>query len=296
MNFNQLQYVVKIVENKSISRAAQELLVTQPYLSGLVKSLEKELGFNIFKRTQLGIELTENGEEFFHISKRILSDLDSLKKIKLTKDLSMLVSMIYCNFFMECFLEFKELEELNFNDRIYEMSNSECFKFMMEKKTNLSLISYVTSKREKYFNIANQHNIECFDIIERSPLRAIMSPNHALSSRSSISKEDLTHVPFVIYDKQDFLSLLDILDLKNHPNLLFVSDRGSFISAVTSGKYISVSTKILTGDKDIIFVPLSDNNLTLDIAYAKHKDYKLNQREKNFMNFIKQKTSILITY
>ena len=47
MNWNQLQYVITIAEEKSITKAAQKLSLTQPAASQHVRQLEKELGVTI---------------------------------------------------------------------------------------------------------------------------------------------------------------------------------------------------------------------------------------------------------
>lgn len=47
MNFTHLEYAVEVAKQGSISRAAQELFVPQPYLSNTIKKLEEELGFPI---------------------------------------------------------------------------------------------------------------------------------------------------------------------------------------------------------------------------------------------------------
>ena len=44
MNWNQLQYVITIAEEKSITKAAQKLYISQPSLSLSIQALEKETG------------------------------------------------------------------------------------------------------------------------------------------------------------------------------------------------------------------------------------------------------------
>ena len=61
MNWNQLRYVLTIAEEKSITRAAQRLYLTQPSLSLSLKSLEAELGTPLFTRGPEGLELTYAG-------------------------------------------------------------------------------------------------------------------------------------------------------------------------------------------------------------------------------------------
>ncbi|MBQ5699651.1 MAG: LysR family transcriptional regulator, partial [Lachnospiraceae bacterium] len=50
MQIKQLEYLVKIVENGSISKAAEQLYITQPNLTKAVSSLEKEYGIRLFNR------------------------------------------------------------------------------------------------------------------------------------------------------------------------------------------------------------------------------------------------------
>ena len=58
MNLNHLEYLITVAENGSINRAAQALYVSQPYLSGVIKSVEEELGFPVFMLTSTGVEPT----------------------------------------------------------------------------------------------------------------------------------------------------------------------------------------------------------------------------------------------
>ena len=80
MNWNQLQYVLTIVQEKNITKAAQKLYLSQPSLSMSLKNLEEELGVEIFERKKGVLELTYAGELFCHWaedslrSKQILSD------------------------------------------------------------------------------------------------------------------------------------------------------------------------------------------------------------------------------
>ena len=42
MNFSHLEYAMTVAECRSINKAAQRLLVSQPYLSGVLKNLEED--------------------------------------------------------------------------------------------------------------------------------------------------------------------------------------------------------------------------------------------------------------
>ena len=43
MTFQQLKYVIEVARSRSISKAAQNLFISQPSLSNAIKELEKEI-------------------------------------------------------------------------------------------------------------------------------------------------------------------------------------------------------------------------------------------------------------
>lgn len=83
MNWNQLQYVVTIAEEKSITRAARKLFISQPSLSLSIQSLEKETGVALFKRTHGEVILTYAGTLFYEWA---ISILHSQKQLSLKLD------------------------------------------------------------------------------------------------------------------------------------------------------------------------------------------------------------------
>ncbi len=80
MNSKKLKYIVTIAELKSISKAANELFISQPSLSSILSNLEKELGVTLFNRSTSPLSLTYAGEKYVETAKKILSLENSLKK------------------------------------------------------------------------------------------------------------------------------------------------------------------------------------------------------------------------
>ncbi|MGC2062132.1 MAG: LysR family transcriptional regulator [Thermodesulfovibrionales bacterium] len=79
MNFYQLTYFKKVAEIRSISRAAEELLITQPAVSKQIKSLEEELGTKLFDRIGKKVLLTRAGENLYEHAGRILRSVHEAK-------------------------------------------------------------------------------------------------------------------------------------------------------------------------------------------------------------------------
>ena len=81
MNFHNLQCIIEIWKCGSINKAAGNLFTSQSSLSHTVRTVEKELGFSLFNRSSVGIELTQEGELFIQSAQIILSEYNKIRKI-----------------------------------------------------------------------------------------------------------------------------------------------------------------------------------------------------------------------
>lgn len=90
MTERELLYVKTIVEEHSISKAAQKLYVSQPSLSTCIQKIEKQLGTKLFNRTNNGLVQTFAGERYYKLALDVMkiyrnfeiemSDINNLKK------------------------------------------------------------------------------------------------------------------------------------------------------------------------------------------------------------------------
>lgn len=79
MDFKELQYVLCIAKNNSISKAAKELYISQPSLSKYLQNLERNLNIKLFERMGNNFILTYAGERYIKCAREILrlkKDLD----------------------------------------------------------------------------------------------------------------------------------------------------------------------------------------------------------------------------
>jgi DNA-binding transcriptional LysR family regulator len=86
MNFYQLTYFKKVSETGSISRAAEELLITQPAVSKQILALEEELGEKLFDRIGKKMFLTRAGQLLYSRAEKILRSVDEARTA--VKDMS----------------------------------------------------------------------------------------------------------------------------------------------------------------------------------------------------------------
>ena len=89
MDLRELDYIVTVANEGSISRAAEKLFMAQSSLSQAVRPFEQDLGTPIFVRTARGVRPTSAGEAFIFHARQILqqyqearseaSDIENLK-------------------------------------------------------------------------------------------------------------------------------------------------------------------------------------------------------------------------
>ena len=86
MDFRHLKYFVAVAQERSFTRAAERLYISQPPLSRQIQQLEEELGLKLLDREARPLALTEAGRFFHARAVRMLEQLD--ETIAMTRRLS----------------------------------------------------------------------------------------------------------------------------------------------------------------------------------------------------------------
>lgn len=75
MDLGQIEAFVQVAQNRSFSKAAQQLFLTQPSVTARIQSLERDLGESLFERNGRGVRLTEMGTSFLPYARRAIKAL-----------------------------------------------------------------------------------------------------------------------------------------------------------------------------------------------------------------------------
>ena len=80
MTLAQLRYVITVAQLGTLSSAAKRLYISQPSLTSAIKELEKELGITIFIRTNKGVILSRQGEEFLGYARQVIEQTNLIEE------------------------------------------------------------------------------------------------------------------------------------------------------------------------------------------------------------------------
>lgn len=289
MQFNHIEYAVEVAKAGSIRKASQNLYVSQPYLSGMIKSLEEELGYRIFNRTAAGITLTREGEAFIRSAKVILLEIKKIKEISANMEERPLnIATYYSTLIMELFLKFHNASDYKFSDKIREMGNREVLECVSSDESEIGFIFYIEEKQKKYMKLVEEYNLRSETLLKPMQVYVLIHKSHPLAKAKNMKAANLNDYPYVTYGDASTKNFLDILEIKDHPELLEVWDRGSFYDALRRGEYLTVMAfQNPPRDKDFMLLPFEDKKIVMCSAYVTAKNYRLSKREKEFIQFVR---------
>lgn len=75
----QVQYFVAVAEQGSVTRAAQNLSISQSSVTEALKELENDLGVALFERHPRGLTITHNGHQFLRHATKILASVSDAR-------------------------------------------------------------------------------------------------------------------------------------------------------------------------------------------------------------------------
>ncbi|MBB1200500.1 LysR family transcriptional regulator [Enterobacteriaceae bacterium 89] len=78
MDKRQLSAFICVFEERNITRASEQLSLTQPALSATIKALEEELGTLLFVRKPRGVDVTEDARALYPHARRMIDEMTAL--------------------------------------------------------------------------------------------------------------------------------------------------------------------------------------------------------------------------
>jgi len=281
-----LSYILAVAQEKSFSKAAKKLFISQPALSQYVHKLEEEIGTPIFHRT-MPLELTYAGEQYISIVKKILEQehcweqiLFDIKNEKAGR-ISVGAGPLNCAYILpEAAVKFQRLYP-SVEISVHEIVEPDLFR---EVSKSVCGIALTTLPVEDSFRS---------EIIARDEF-VLAIPEAFAPEKKTVRISDFQNHTFIVLPK-NFLMHKILNGLCEDEN--FIPSKklecGSVISAlyfVRAGAGVSIVPKSVAHQikkwENIVFKPVEGCNIQRHISVFYKKDKLLTKPEKAFIDIL----------
>ncbi|MBR1797779.1 MAG: LysR family transcriptional regulator [Clostridiales bacterium] len=236
MTLKQLRYIVTVADTGNITEAAAKLFIAQPSLTSAIRELENEYGITIFERSNRGVEITAEGEEFMGYARQILEQSDLIEERytgKTEGKMRFCVSSQHYSFAVEAFVELLKL----YGGNKYE--------FHMRETQTYDIIDDVAKLRSEigvlYLNAFNEtvimktlrDNELFFEPLFRVKPHVFISNHSPLAKKRWLTLDDLKPYPRLAYEQgrhNSFYFSEEILSTVDADKELIVRDRATLFN------------------------------------------------------------------
>lgn len=205
MDIRNFQYLVEVYRCRSISRAAQNLFISQPHLSRVIRSIEDEFGVTIFVREGGKLTVTSEGEHFLQQVSELLEQYEKLQAPQRPESLLKIATMKHTAVYRGLAAYMKH-SSLPLNLKLYDTDYETVVSLVRSSEMQMGVVHLPSAKREI---VAQQLRHEGLIYELLYPLYNVISvgKSHPLAGREEVSIEELYDYPLVIMDTGDEYSV-----------------------------------------------------------------------------------------
>ena len=196
IDFRHLETFCRVAALKSFSRAADDLFLTQPTVSGHILSLERSLSLRLFDRTGREIRLTKAGEMFLRYASKILTVrkdlLNALSEFSqgIRGELSLGASTIPGEYLLPRLMGDFKAEHPRFSLSLKISDTKEIVQQLLQGNIEFGLIGAKVD-----------HPSLHYEKFEEDEIIVIAPSDHPLTRKRSVGFEDLLKEPWIIREE-----------------------------------------------------------------------------------------------
>ncbi|WP_417377167.1 LysR family transcriptional regulator [Gimesia maris] len=199
MEVDQLRYFLRVAERGNFTRAAEELMISQPALSRSIQKLEEELGQPVFERKTRSVALTEAGKLLQSRAQQVLTLLADTKA-EISDDgqsgqIRVGAIPTIAPFFLPDLLRQFSAEFPKASLIVQEDTTDHLLKRCTQGEIDLAIIALPVPA--KYLEVEELFEEELF---------LVLPPDHPLVNKPHIRLNDIKSYPFVLLDEAHCLS------------------------------------------------------------------------------------------
>ncbi|WP_186577990.1 LysR family transcriptional regulator [Aquibacillus kalidii] len=279
MTLQQLKYVIEVARSRSISKAAQNLFISQPSLSNALKELEKEIGITIFSRTNRGIIITPEGSEFLQYARQVIEQTDLLEnRYSNTQSPQhhFSVSAQHYAFAVSAFVRLlSDYDSDEYEFALRETKTYEIIEDVKNLRSEIGIIYVNDFNRKVIQKFLREGNLMFHELFVAKP-HVFISSKNPLVKQDYVTLSDLEPYPYLSFEQGDYNSFYfseEILSTISRKKNIRVSDRATLFNLLIGLNGYTISTGIISydiNDDDIVAVPLKVDEL-ITVGFITHK-------------------------
>lgn len=189
-----------------MNEAAKQLFISQPSLSSAIKDLEKEIGIEVFRRSNKGILITTEGEEFIGYARQVVEQYRLIETKYIEKEHSRKkfgVSTQHYTFAVKAFVEMIKqfgMEEYEF--AIHETKTHEVMEDVRNGRSEIGILYINEFNRKILYPLFSEYGLVFHPILD-CPIYVYMWKGHPLADREEIALEELEDYPCLSFEQGD---------------------------------------------------------------------------------------------
>ncbi len=295
MTLQQLKYALAIADCGSMNEAAKQLFISQPSLSETMKELETETGIEIFLRSNRGISLTPEGEEFLGYARQVTEQFGLLQSryIEKKKKEKFSVSTQHYTFAVKAFVEtVKKLGMERYEYAVHETTTYDVITDVRSFKSEIGVL-YLNDFNEKVMMKTIQENgLEFKELFSCNTFVYLWS-GHPLAGQDMISMEELDDYPCLSFDQGKYHSLFLAEEMKSdyeYKRLIKANDRATLLNLMVGLNAYTLCSGIICEElngSDYMAVPLRETE-RMRIGYIVRKGQKVSKIGKLYIEELKR--------
>ena len=240
MRLEQLQQIIEIEKQQSISKAARALYMAQPTLSGSLNSLEDEIGIQLFERNPSGVVPTAEGKEILQIAKQIIEGCSYILNYRtqsreLYGEVKLMITQAYGFLFSDILLEFKNRypkAELNL-----QVSPPEKIIEALAHGTSNIGVTLWELLPEQNQQALKEADLQ-YETFGSHPMMLYVSQNNRLAENESVTLQELRQEQFVAYSPSYWAATNR--QIQADSEALVMNDRENLKRIISTGQAIAL--------------------------------------------------------
>lgn len=296
MTLQQLRYAVCIANQKSMNKAAAELFITQPSLSSTIRDLEEEIGLTIFLRSNRGIVITPDGEEFLGYARQMLEQYRQMeerfvKKEKFKKKFS--VSMQHYTFAVQAFIHMaKEFGMDDYEFAVHETKTYEVILNVKNQKSEVGILYLNDFNQKAMEKLLADNDLEFIDLF-RCGIYVYLWKGNPLAAMERIGFEDLKNYPCLSFEQgnnNSFYLAEEVFSTYEYKQIIKADDRATLLNLMVGLNGYTLCCGIICEDLnggEYRAIPL-DTEDKMRIGYIKKKKMPLSVLGTKYIDELKK--------